>query len=104
MIIAKGIELESNPEPVYSQAIARIERDLGYGNQQAHAETENRGQQYDQEIEETKLALLDLVDHRAELVVEARVGACPRTISDQLSVRRPHFGGTIPVDNVPPDA
>jgi hypothetical protein len=58
MIIAKRIELEPNPDPVYSRAIARIERDLGYGNQQAHAALAQIAQAYGVFLDDVAQAVL----------------------------------------------
>lgn len=58
MIISQNLETQPDPEPVYSRAIARIERDLGWGDQQAHAALAQIAQAYGVFLDDVAQAVL----------------------------------------------
>jgi hypothetical protein len=58
MIIAKRLEVEKEPEPVYARAIKRIKRDLGYGDQQAHEALTHIAQAYGVFLDDVAQAVL----------------------------------------------
>ena len=58
MIIAKSIETEQEAEQVYPQAIARIERELGWGAHQAHLALAEIAQAYGVFLDDVAHAIL----------------------------------------------